>query len=62
MRAPFVHTVESVSAGRVLISLCELSFPQILSAVPVSVAVGFFVTFQAPQACPVAERVSLTVP
>ena len=60
--APFVQTELSVSFGRVAVSLCELSLPQILSAVPLSVCVGFFVIFQAPQACPVAEIVSVTVP
>ena len=59
---PIVHTELSVSFGRVVISLCELSLPQILSAVPLSVCVGFFVIFQAPQACPVAGIVSVTVP
>ena len=60
--APIVHTELSVSFGRVAVSLCELSLPQILSAVPVSVCVGFFVIFQAPQAWPVAGIVSVTVP
>ena len=60
--APFVHTVVSVKTGNVAVSLCELSLPQILSAVPVSVWVGFFVIFQVPQACPVAGIVSITVP
>ena len=59
---PIVHAVVSVKTGNVAVSLCELSLPQILSAVPVSVCVGFFVIFQAPQACPVAGIVSVTVP
>ena len=49
--APFVHTVVSVKTGNVAVSLCELSLSQILSAVPVSVCVGFFVMLQAPQIC-----------
>ena len=59
---PIVHTELSVSLGSVIVSLCELSLPQILSAVPVSVCVGFFVIFHSPHACPIAGKVSVTVP
>ena len=59
---PIVQTALSVSFGNVIVSLWLLSLPQTLSAAPVSVFVGSVVILQAPQLCPVAGIVSVTVP